>query len=100
MDSVHPVVSFIISTFNRREVLLRTLKELQRCGLEQHRFEILVVDNASRDHTAEAIAEHFPSVRAFALQSNRGACAKNVAIRRSRGRYIVFLDDDSYPVPG
>jgi glycosyltransferase involved in cell wall biosynthesis len=90
----------VISTFNRREVLLRTLGELQQCGLDATRFEILVVDNASHDYTAKAIAEHFPQVRAFKLMRNRGSCAKNIAIGHARGQFIVFLDDDSYPMPG
>jgi GT2 family glycosyltransferase len=98
--SAHPAVSFVISTFNRREVLLRTLGELQQCGLDATRFEILVVDNASHDYTAKAIAEHFPQVRAFKLMRNRGSCAKNIAIGHARGQFIVFLDDDSYPMPG
>jgi GT2 family glycosyltransferase len=96
----HPAVSFVISTFNRREVLLRTLSELQQCGLDAARFEILVVDNASHDDTAKAIAEHFPQVRAFELMQNRGSCAKNIAIGHALGQFIVFLDDDSYPMPG
>jgi GT2 family glycosyltransferase len=34
------------------------------------------------------------------LDKNYGACAKNAAIAEARGKYIVFLDDDSYPMPG
>ncbi len=97
---VQPAVSFVISTFNRREILLRTLGELEHCGLDSARFEILVVDNASHDDTAAAIAERFPHVRVFKLTANRGSCAKNIAIGHARGQFIVFLDDDSYPMPG
>jgi len=39
-------------------------------------------------------------VRLFQMRSNYGSCAKNLAIIQSRGRYVVFLDDDSYPLPG
>ncbi|WP_428937313.1 glycosyltransferase family 2 protein [Fontivita pretiosa] len=94
------VVSFIISTHNRRQILLQTLARIGRCGLSSDACEILVVDNASRDGTAAAIRTHFPSVRVFALHRNLGSCAKNIALPHARGRYVVFLDDDSYPQPG
>ena len=93
-------VSFLISTFNRRDVLLQTLGHLDACGLAAEDFEILVVDNASGDGTPEAVLQRFPQVRLFALKQNRGACAKNVALPHVRGTYVVFLDDDSFPAPG
>jgi glycosyltransferase involved in cell wall biosynthesis len=88
-----PRVSFVISTHNRRDVLLGTLAELQR-----HAAEILVVDNASADGAADAVRERFPGVRLFPLNENRGPCAKNVAISQASGEFIVFLDDDSFPL--
>jgi GT2 family glycosyltransferase len=100
LPNLNLIVSFVISTYNRRDVLLHTLRLVQQCGIARNGFEILVVDNASRDGTARAIEADFPDVRVFELSSNRGACAKNVAIQRAQGRYIVFLDDDSYPQPG
>jgi len=94
------LVSFIIATCNRRDAVLRTLAQLRCCELDAREIEILVVDNASRDGTAAAIAARFPEIRLIALQRNRGACAKNLAIPAARGQYIVFLDDDSFPLPG
>jgi GT2 family glycosyltransferase len=91
-------VTFLISTYNRRDFLLRTLGELQRihesAGLLT---ETIVVDNASTDGTADAVAISFPSVRLFRESTNRGACAKNVGLAQADGRYVIFLDDDSYP---
>jgi GT2 family glycosyltransferase len=96
--SILPYVTFLISTYNRREVLTQTLRELQtidsRCGLVT---ETVVVDNASTDGTAEMVAEQFPAVILIEETINRGACAKNRALDNASGRYIVFLDDDSYP---
>lgn len=94
------LVSFIIATCNRRDAVLRTLFQLQCCGLGAQQMETFVVDNASRDGTAAAIAAQFPEVRLIALRRNRGACAKNLAIPAARGRFVVFLDDDSFPLPG
>jgi GT2 family glycosyltransferase len=90
----------VISTYNRCAVLLQTLDRIKSCGLSRDEFEILVVDNASPDGTAGAIARTHPDVRLFAQQSNLGPCAKNIALRHARGEYIIFLDDDSFPLPG
>jgi len=92
-----PLVSFLIATFNRRDVLLRTLGELNHCALQPDEFEILLVDNASTDGTAEAVLREFPGVNLFPLARNRGPCAKNVGLRDARGEFVVFLDDDSFP---
>jgi GT2 family glycosyltransferase len=100
LPAANLVVSFVISTYNRRDVLLATLARMRQCGLSRDAFEIMVVDNASRDGTASAVAADFPEVRLFALPENRGSCAKNVALERAGGRYVVFLDDDSYPMSG
>jgi N-acetylglucosaminyl-diphospho-decaprenol L-rhamnosyltransferase len=93
-----PLVTFLISTHNRRDVLLRTLAELadvgRRCGL---RTETVVVDNASVDGTPDAVAADFPDVRLVRGTSNRGACGKNAGLSLAAGKFVVFLDDDSYP---
>jgi GT2 family glycosyltransferase len=95
-------VSILISSFNRRAVLLRTLgivwAEISRPGSPA--AEIIVVDNASRDGTAAAVAREFPGVKLIRRRTNGGACAKNDGLLRAGGRFIVFLDDDSYPAPG
>jgi hypothetical protein len=94
------LVSFIISTHNRRDVTLDTLGHVRCCGLRADAFEIFVVDNASSDGTALAVKRAFPTVRLIRQRRNRGSCAKNRALQDARGRFIVFLDDDSYPIPG
>src|SRR5207249_2058462 len=62
--------------------------------------ETAIVDNASTDGTAEAVAAKFPNVKLIRLDRNRGACAKNAGLAQSVGKYVVFLDDDSYPLAG
>src|SRR5881394_787555 len=94
-----PRVSFLISTYNRRTVLLQTLDRVKGCGLPREEFEILLVDNASPDGTAEGVAELHPDVRLFALRENLGPCAKNIGLKEARGQYVIFLDDDSFPLP-
>jgi len=95
-----PQVSFVISTRNRCHVLLETLTRLSVCGLERSEFDIHVVDNASTDGTSARVRDTFPKVKLLTLNENKGSVAKNEALDYALGKYIVFLDDDSYPAPG
>jgi GT2 family glycosyltransferase len=95
-----PRVTFVLPTYNRREVLLHTLGRIHRCGLALSEFEVVVVDNASSDGTFQAVRERFPTVHILHQSMNRGPCAKNAALAVAGGEYVVFLDDDSYPRPG
>lgn len=95
-----PLVSFVLSTRDRRDVLLATLGRVFACDLDGDAFDVHVVDNASTDGTAEAVREAFPAVRLIEAGGNRGSVAKNLALPHALGRYVVFLDDDSYPAEG
>jgi GT2 family glycosyltransferase len=99
--SIDPLITFLISSFNRRDVLLRTLSELrqidQRCGLIT---ETIVVDNASIDGTAGAVGIGYPEVQLIRQNRNTGACAKNAGLAVASGEFVIFLDDDSYPTVG
>jgi GT2 family glycosyltransferase len=97
-NSCVPRVSFVIATHNRRDSLQDTLAQLRAMRCTAHfTSEVLVVDNASTDGTAEEVEANFPLTRLIRSHQNRGACAKNKAIAQATGQYIVFLDDDSYP---
>jgi GT2 family glycosyltransferase len=94
-----PLFSFVLATHNRRDVVLNTLDRLTALT-EDLPVEILVVDNRSTDHTPDAIRTSYSSVHLTALSTNRGSCAKALGAEHACGRYVVFLDDDSYPQPG
>ncbi|MCC6424513.1 MAG: glycosyltransferase [Phycisphaerales bacterium] len=93
------IISYIIITHNRCQTLMTNLARLERqtpWGRDQ--WELFVVDNASTDQTAEAVESWFPTVNLIQRPSNEGMSARNHAIEVARGKYIVFLDDDSYPM--
>ncbi|MCH8147655.1 MAG: glycosyltransferase [Planctomycetes bacterium] len=93
-----PTVSFVIATHNRRQVVLRTLARVRECGLDRAKYEIILVDNASSDGTADAAQPMADLV--IRRRTNAGSCAKSYGVDMARGRFIVFLDDDSAPQPG
>lgn len=92
------LVSFVIVTHNRREALLATLAHLRHAALRRDEYEVWVVDNASTDGTVEAVRAEHPDVRLILREENEGVGARSHAFGRARGRYLVLLDDDSYPV--
>ena len=93
-----PRVSFVLASHNRCEVLAHTLSRIARCGLDRDDYEIIVVDNASTDGTPDEAAEHADLL--LRRRRNAGSCAKAFGVDRATGRYVVFLDDDSFPRPG
>ena len=91
-------LSYVIVSHNRRETLLRTLGILERdTPLAETQWETWVVDNASTDGTAEAIAEQYPNVTVLRRETTEGVWARSLAFSQCRGRAVILLDDDSYP---
>jgi GT2 family glycosyltransferase len=90
-------VTVVIATRNRRPDLCVTL---QRLSVLPERPGIVVVDNGSRDGTAQAVRRAFPHVELITLRRNLGACARNVGVRRARTPYVALSDDDSWWEPG
>jgi GT2 family glycosyltransferase len=60
----------------------------------------VVADNASSDGTVDAVRTQHPDVGLLALNENRGASARNAAVRALATPYVAFSDDDSWWEPG
>ncbi|MEV0975517.1 glycosyltransferase [Streptomyces sp. NPDC049915] len=86
-------LGIVIATRDRAD---RTAGALRHLTALPERPEILVVDNASRDHTRALIARDFPQVRVLTLPENRGALARTEGVRALNTPYIAFSDDDSW----
>ncbi len=85
----------MIVSFNPGDLLKSCLESLEP-ERESVPFEVIVVDNASRDGTMALLAAEFPWVQAIPAGSNLGfARANNVAMRRARGDYLLFLNPDT-----
>ncbi|HSU45058.1 MAG TPA: glycosyltransferase [Casimicrobiaceae bacterium] len=89
-------VSLVVLTFNRRAELLRTLSRLADIDAG---VPIVVVDNASTDGTAEALARLGPRMRIVRLSRNAGAAGRNAGVRACTTPYVAFCDDDTWWLP-
>ena len=92
--SARPCVSIVLATYNRREVVLNTLRQIEGNGLIRNDYEVIIVDNASDDVC------DYPGIAVRRLERNLGSCAKALGVQQARGALILFLDDDSFPRPG
>ena len=91
-------ISVIIVTYNSAPQLRPCLDSLlaQTC----QDFDIIVVDNASRDGTAAIVRNEYPRVQLLANDSNLGfGNANNLALATAQGRYLVLLNPDAVLLP-
>lgn len=97
-------LSIVIISFNTRDLLRECLTSLlDECARlsEGRSAEVLVVDNASRDGSAEMVAREFTNfatpVRIFSNVVNLGfGAANNLALEKAQGRYLVLLNSDAF----
>ncbi|MBV8033894.1 glycosyltransferase family A protein [Roseateles sp.] len=99
MSEVAPAWSVVVPVYNKAPYVEATLRSVlaQQCAGD---FEIVVVDDGSRDGSAaivQAMAD--PRIRLM-IQANAGvSAARNNAVRQCRGEFVVFLDGDDLHHP-
>jgi GT2 family glycosyltransferase len=93
-------LSILIISYNTRDMTIACLRSLY----EQTRdlaFEVIVVDNASTDGSADTIAEQFPQARLLRPSQNLGfAGANNLAATCAAGRFLLLLNPDTIVLDG
>ena len=93
-----PDVSVIIVSYNTRDLLLQCLRSLQSAR-ETVSLEIIVIDNASSDGSAE-VCRTIPGVRVIANSENVGfGRANNQGIRESQSELVLLLNSDTVVLP-
>jgi len=90
-------ISLVVLSYNRAQRLLETLAHATALP---EKPPVIVVDNGSRDGSAELVTSRFPEVEVIALRRNYGAAARNVGVRHARTPFVAFSDDDTYWLPG
>lgn len=92
-------LSIVVLSHNRRGALLETLEALSRDDATRD-AELIVVDNASTDDSADAVRDRFPRARVIELATNIGVGAFNRGVAEATGDVVLVLDDDAIPEPG
>lgn len=93
-------ISVVIVAWNAKHCLELCLESLAEAP-PRRSMEVLVVDNASVDATAEMVEGRFPWVKLIKSKENMGfAKGNNVAIRQSQGRYIALVNPDVIVLSG
>lgn len=100
-----PEISVVVATHNRRERLAALLQALGEQTLDASRFEVVVVDDASSDGSAELLERHRVdgplALRWLRHERSRGpAEARNRGWREAQAPLVAFTDDDCEPTPG
>jgi glycosyltransferase involved in cell wall biosynthesis len=92
-----PDISVVLATYDRRHSLPRAVASV--LAQDDVRFELIVVDDASRDGTADYLATlRDPRIRTIAAERNGGpSAARNLGLTAARADIVAFLDsDDAY----
>jgi N-acetylglucosaminyl-diphospho-decaprenol L-rhamnosyltransferase len=101
VPSLPPTLSYCVVNTNGRELLLACLAAIERthpAGVER---EVLVLDNASEDGSAEAVRALGGDIRLIALERRTGKAANDSTLmREASGRYCLLLNEDSELRPG
>ena len=98
-DQNRTEVSVIIPTYNRAHLISRAINSVLNQTFKD--FEIIIVDDASKDNTEEVIGKIADNrIKYYRNPRNEGSAkARNIGIKISSGRYIAFLDSDDEWLP-
>ena len=89
-----PLVSIIILNYNAGQILLDCFESVIKTNYDN--FEIIIVDNASKDKSHRKCKEKFERVRIIENEKNLGYCeGNNVGIKNAKGEFIVILNPDT-----
>lgn len=95
-------VSIVVPTYNREKELKKLLDALKEEEYPFSNFEVIVVDDGSRDGTKEFLGSYKSPFRLIKIvhNENRGSAAsRNDGIKAANNEIILFLDDDLIPAP-
>jgi GT2 family glycosyltransferase len=96
-----PTLSYCVVNTNGREHLLACLEAIERTHPAAIEAEVLVLDNASTDGSAEAVRARGGDIRLIELERRAGKAANDSTLmREARGRYCLLLNEDSELRPG
>ena len=101
MTPVPPTLSYCVVNTNGRDYLLACLAAIERAHPEDVEREVLVLDNASEDGSAEAVRALGGEIRLIALERRTGKAENDSTLmKKAEGKYCLLLNEDSELRPG
>jgi len=95
----YPLVSIISINFNTMKVTAEMLQSLRQISYPN--IEIIIVDNASKKESVDELKDQFPEILLIKSPENLGfAGGNNLGIIKSKGKYILLLNNDTIVDPG
>jgi glycogen(starch) synthase len=91
-------ISVVIATYNRAEGLRNTLAALT--FQKYPRFEVIVVNGPSTDHTESVLGEHAGGLKVSRNTERNLALSRNLGLAEASGEIVAFIDDDAIPYAG
>ncbi len=98
MTQDKPFISVVIPTYNRADLIGETIESLLSQTYDN--FELVIVDDGSKDNTAEVVAAFKDDrVRYFPKENGERGAARNYGVKAARGTYVTFIDSDDIAYP-
>lgn len=92
-----PRVTVVVASRNHGDQVVQTLRILSDLPGKP---PVVLVDNASEDHTVATVRRQLPHVTVIESDRNLGATARTLGVQAARTPYVAFSDDDSWWAPG
>jgi N-acetylglucosaminyl-diphospho-decaprenol L-rhamnosyltransferase len=100
MRNPNPLLSTLLVSFNTRTLLTPCLDALAAASKSFQPSPIFIVDNASKDGSAEFIEQHYPDVKLLKMGTNVGfGRANNAVLPEIQSKYLLLLNTDAFIPP-
>ena len=97
-DEINPLISIVILNYNAGDLLNNCIESIQNSIYKN--FEIILVDNVSKDNSHKKCKEQFQDIKLIENSENLGYCeGNNVGIREAKGQFVVVLNPDTIVEP-
>ena len=96
--------SFIIPAYNASTTIVRCLDSIYTLGLSEQEFEVICIDDCSKDNTISVIEQYAKQHTNLTLlrqtENHRQGAARNRGVAIAKGKYIVYVDSDDESAKG
>ena len=98
VEGNNPLISIVILNYNAGDLLIDCVDSIQKSNYKN--YEIIVVDNISKDKSHKKCKEKFPNIKLIENSENLGYCeGNNVGLRVTNGEFVVILNPDTIVDP-